>query len=66
MEQLSDNEAQYQQLQQRAELFRQVSKTYLCTCDELLERANDAELQLEQMQHDAVAIKTLLKRKTTY
>ena len=45
MEQLSDNEAQYQQLQQRAELFRQVSKTYLCTCDELLERANDAELQ---------------------
>ena len=63
MEQLSDNEAQYQQLQQRAELFRQVSKTYLCTCDELLERANDAELQLEQMQHDAVAIKTLLEEK---
>ncbi len=63
MEQLSDNEAQYQQLQQRAELFRQVSKTYLCTCDELLERANDAELQLEQIQHDAVAIKTLLEEK---
>lgn len=63
MEQLSDNEMQYQQLQQRAELFRQVSKTYLCTCDELLERANDAELQLEQMQHDAVAIKTLLEEK---
>ena len=63
MEQLSDNEMQYQQLQQRAELFRQVSKTYLCTCDELLERANDAELQLEQIQHDAVAIKTLLEEK---
>ena len=63
MEQLSDNEMQYQQLQQRAESFRQVSKTYLCTCDELLERANDAELQLEQIQHDAVAIKTLLEEK---
>ena len=63
MQTLEENEQQYQQLQQRAESLRQISKTYLCTCDELIERAAEAEEQLEQMQHDTEMVSALLEEK---
>ncbi len=63
MQTLEENEQQYQQLQQRAESLRQISKTYLCTCDELIERAAEAEEQLEQMEHDTEMVSALLEEK---
>lgn len=60
---LEESVQQYQQLQQRAEELRQISKTYLCTCDELIERAAEAEEQLEQMKHDTEMISALLEEK---
>lgn len=63
MQTLEENAQQYQQLQQRAEALRQMSKTYLCTCDELVERAAEAEAQLQQMEQDAATVSALLEEK---
>lgn len=60
---LEENELQYQQLQQRAEALRQLSKTYLCTCDELIERAAEAETQLQQMEQDAATVSAWIEEK---
>lgn len=62
-QQLEANEQQYQQLQQRAEVLRQISKTYLCTCDDLLKRVEEAEQQLQQMENDEETIASLLAEK---
>jgi len=63
MQTLEENAQQYQQLQQRAEALRQISKTYLCTCDELIERAAEAEEQLQQIERDTATISAWLEEK---
>jgi DNA repair protein RecN (Recombination protein N) len=63
VQELEEAGQRYQQLQQRAEVLRQISKTYLCTCDDLLRQAQDAEQQLQLIAQDAETIATLQQEK---
>jgi DNA repair protein RecN (Recombination protein N) len=54
----------YARVQNRLQEIHQLGKAYQCTGDELVERRNHAEQELEQMQGDVAEMETLKQEKS--